>query len=134
MIIGVGIDIVEVGRMERILSRRGERFLNRIFTPLEIEYCRGRVRPAQGFAVRFAAKEAALKALGIGWQLGARFKDIEVVNQDLGAPGIRLSGRAREISRDKGVLKMHVTLSHSGRCALAQVIAEGYLSPSPEPA
>ena len=125
MIVGTGVDIVEIDRMAGILERHGERFCSRVFTPTEIEYCRSSAHPAESFAARFAAKEAALKALGVGWQRGTRFTDVHVSNDDLGAPHIELHGRAREISRELGVQKMHITISHDHNYAVAQVIAEG---------
>ena len=124
MVVGIGIDIVEVERMERILARHGDRFVRRVFSEREAGYCRRSARPAQSFAARFAAKESVLKALGVGWRLGAKFTDVEVVNDDFGAPSIRLSGKAREISERKGVARMVVSLSHTRLYANALVIAE----------
>lgn len=124
MIAGTGIDIVQIDRMARILDQHGDRFIRRVFTPDEVEYCRRSAHPAESFAARFAAKEAALKALGVGWQKGTRFTDVHVSNDELGAPHIELHGRALEISRGQGVRRMHLSVSHDRNYAVAQVIAE----------
>jgi len=124
VIVGTGIDIVEVPRIERAIQRYGERFINRLFTPDEADYCRRGARPAEHFAARFAAKEAALKALGVGWSRGISFTEVEVRNDELGAPSVRLSGRALELSRRLGVSRVHVSLTHHRRFAIAQVILE----------
>jgi len=107
MILGVGVDLVEVERIRRAVERYGERFVRRIFTPAEAEYCRRAPHPEQRFATRFAAKEAALKALGVGWQKGVQFVDVELSNNELGAPSMMLSGRALEIGRQMGVAARH---------------------------
>jgi len=125
MILGTGVDIVEVARIRGAVHRYGERFIGRIFTEREAEYCRLAPRPEQRFATRFAAKEAALKALGVGWQKGTRFRDVEVSNDSLGAPAIQFSGRAREIGRQLGVVRVHVSLSHHKDFAIAHVLLEG---------
>jgi len=130
MIIGIGVDLVDVKRIEEVINRHGDRFLQRVFTEGERDYCFGCARPEQSFAARFAAKEAALKALGVGWQRGARFRDVEVFNEELGAPRIELHGRALEISRSKGVTTMLVTISHDRNYALAHVVAEGEQTPT----
>jgi len=125
MILGIGVDIVEVERIRRAVERHGERFVGRIFTPAEVRYCRRAAHPEQRFATRFAAKEAVLKALGVGWGQGVRFCDIEVSNTNLGAPKVTLTGRALELSRQLGVQRVHVSLSHQPHYALAQVVLEG---------
>jgi holo-[acyl-carrier protein] synthase len=124
MIVGIGVDIVEVGRIRRAVERYGERFLGRIFTEAETDYCRRAARPAERFATRFAAKEAALKALGVGWRKGLRFLDVEVANDELGAPTIGFSGRALQLSEELEVGRVHVSLSHHRNFAIAQVILE----------
>ncbi|MGD2175301.1 MAG: holo-ACP synthase [Candidatus Brocadiaceae bacterium] len=124
MILGVGVDIVEVPRIRRAVERYGARFVRRIFTEQESEYCRRCTHPEQRFATRFAAKEAALKALGVGWQKGVRFLEVEVSNDELGAPTIAFSGRALELSRKLGVERIHVSLSHHRDFAIAQVLLE----------
>lgn len=125
MIVGIGVDIVEVARVRGIIERCGERFVRRVFTEAEAEYCRRCAHPDQRFATRFAAKEAALKALGTGWQNGLQFSDVEVSNNELGAPSITLHGRALEESRRLGVQRIHVSLSHHRNFAVAQVLLEG---------
>jgi holo-[acyl-carrier protein] synthase len=125
MVLGVGIDIIEVERVQGIIERHGDRFLDRVYRPAEIAYCRKAAHPYQSFATRFAAKEAVLKALGVGWQKGARFLDVVVSNNDLGAPSIELAGRSLEISRRLGVRQMFISLSHTRHYAVAQAVAEG---------
>lgn len=121
---GIGIDIVEVDRIGRAVDRHGMHFLNRIYTETELEYCLKCAKPQQHFAARFAAKEAVLKALGTGWQDGTRFTDIEVVKNEKGAPAARLHGKSLEISKKKGVTRIHLSLSHTARYAAAQVVME----------
>jgi len=125
MILGIGVDIVEVGRVHAAVERHGERFLRRIFTEQEVSYCRSGARPEESFAARFAAKEAVLKALRVGWQKGASFGEVEVWTDELGAPGVRLSGRTLELSRAQGVERLHLSVSHDRNYAVAQVVAEG---------
>ncbi len=125
MIVGIGVDIVEVGRIERALRLYGERFIRRVFTPQEADYCRQAARPPERFATRFAAKEAALKALGTGWRKGLRLLDVQVSNDPLGAPSIVLAAGTLRRSRDLGVTHIHVSLSHQREYAIAQVILEG---------
>ncbi|MCJ7682423.1 MAG: holo-ACP synthase, partial [Candidatus Aminicenantes bacterium] len=97
MIYGVGIDMIETARVEKQLLRN-ERFRDRVFSPFEIEYCESKKNKAQNYAARFAAKEAFMKALGLGWRKGLSFKDIEIRNDDLGKPSIVLYGMARELA------------------------------------
>jgi len=124
MILGVGIDIVDIERMERILARRGERFVRRVFTPSEERYCSAARRPALHFAARFAAKESLLKSLGRGLGAGG-FREIEVVREKGGRPAIRLSGKIRDVAAAAGVEVFHLSLSHTDTSAVAMVIAEG---------
>ena len=124
MIVGTGVDIVEVERIRRAVERYGDRFTRRIFTEAEVAYCRRSADPAQRFATRFAAKEAALKALGVGWAQGVRFVEVEVSNDPLGAPVIVLSGRTRDLARRLGVERTHVSLTHHRDYAIAQVLLE----------
>ena len=125
MILGIGVDIVEVDRIRRAVERYGDRFVGRVFTGAEAAYCRRCAHPDQRFATRFAAKEAALKALGVGWAQGLRFVDVVISNNDLGAPSVTFGGRALELARELGVERIHVSLSHHRRFAIAQVILEG---------
>ncbi|NOZ21269.1 MAG: holo-ACP synthase [Planctomycetes bacterium] len=124
MIVGIGIDIVEVERIRNMLERHGARFVRRVFTDGEVKYCCGRKRAAEHFAARFAAKEAALKALRIGLRKGITWRDMDVVIGDLGQPDMRLSGGAAERAEELGVNHMHVTLTHTENYAAATVVAE----------
>ena len=125
MILGLGLDLVEISRMARILEGppgRAERFLTRVFTPAERAFCDGCADRAARYAARFAAKEAALKALGV--PAGLRFTELEV-NRDQGAPTLSLAGKAAEAARRLGVGRLHLTITHDGGAAAAAVIAEG---------
>ena len=124
MIVGLGVDITEVHRIEQAIARRGAAFLKRIYTPAEIVYCEKHRNRAERFAGRFAAKEAAMKALGTGWTNGVRWVDIEVVREQSGKPTLKLFGASREIANCLGVIHIALTITHSGDTALAQVIFE----------
>jgi holo-[acyl-carrier protein] synthase len=124
MIVGLGVDITEVDRMEAAIARRGRAFLERLFTPSEITYCEKHRNRAERFAGRFAAKEAAMKALGTGWARGVRWRDIEVVREPSGKPTLKLWGATRAIADALGVKNIAVTITHDGNTALAQVIFE----------
>ena len=124
MIVGLGIDIAEIDRIEASIERHGRRFLERIFTPGEIAYCERHRHKAERYAARFAAKEAAMKALGTGWGQGVRWLDIEVMRQPEGKPLLKLHGRAQEIALQLGAKHVSLTITHSGNTALAQVIFE----------
>ena len=121
-IIGVGLDIIEVERIDFVLSRWGNKFENRVFTSRELDYCRGKGNYTQRLASRFAAKEAMFKALGTGWQSGVAWKEIEVKNDSLGKPSITLSGRARAISHELGVRSIFVSMTNTRDYGAAQVI------------
>lgn len=123
-VLGMGVDVVQPSRIEAAVSRRGEALLGRIFTPDELEYCsRGKNR-YQRLAARFAAKEAALKALGTGLA-GARWTDVEVIHVGGGAPAIRLHGEVARRADDMGVADVKVSLSHSRDTAMAAVLLLG---------
>ncbi len=124
MILGLGVDITEVDRIEAAIARHGRAFLKRLFTPSEIAYCERHRHRAERFAGRFAAKEAAMKALGTGWTQGVRWLDIEVVREPSGKPTLKLSGTTRSIAERLGVKHIAVTITHDGNTALAQVIFE----------
>lgn len=117
--LSTGVDIIEIPRVRLVFEKYGQRFLDRVFTAGEIAYCRGR---ASNLAARFAAKEAAMKALGTGVR-GVAWKDIEVVRQESGAPSIQLHGRAKNRAEHLGVQEMALSLSHSREYAVASVIA-----------
>jgi holo-[acyl-carrier protein] synthase len=124
MIVGTGVDIVETSRIEEALERHGGRFARRLFTPRESDYCERFRNRAERYAARFAAKEAAFKALGTGWRNGVRWLDVEVTHQPSGKPELLLTGRAEQLARELGVTRMAVTISHSDRYVVAQVIFE----------
>jgi holo-[acyl-carrier protein] synthase len=124
MIVGLGLDIAEVDRIEEAIARHGAPFLERLFTPAEVAYCERHKNRYERYAARFAAKEAAMKALGTGWSRGVRWRDIEVVREPGGKPTLRLTGVAREIADRLGVKHIAMTITHSGNWALAQVIFE----------
>lgn len=123
-IAGTGIDIVEVSRIISAVSRHGDRFLKRVFTPVEERYCSSRGVPGQHFAARFAVKEAVLKALQTGWSGGIRLRDVEVRNGPAGQPDVRLTGVAARRADEMGIIKIHVSISHTGDLAVANAIAE----------
>ncbi len=118
-----GIDIVDCDRLAEIVARHGQRFLQRVFTPLELQYCMGRKRETEHLAGRFAAKEAVLKLLGTGWRGGIRLTDIEVRNDPAGRPMVRLTGKCREIADSMGLANIFVSISHVRTHAVASAIA-----------
>ena len=120
-ILGIGLDATDIPRVEKAIARYGDRFIHRIFTDAEIAYCSAKYRPAPHYAGRFAAKEAAMKALGLGWR-GLAFRDIEVGRDAHGKPLIAFHGRALERSRVLDVLSAEVTITH-GRDIAAAVVA-----------
>ena len=127
MILGLGMDLCEVDRVERLLRRDRERFLRRVFGEVEIAYCEARRRPAPHFAARFAAKEAFLKAVGTGWRLG--WRQVEVVRSRSGKPVLSLSGPAAAIVASREVRRVHLTLTHTSAMAAAVVVLEGGSGP-----
>jgi len=124
MIVGTGIDIAEVPRIAESIARFGERFLRRVYTESEIEYCDSKANRVERYAARFAAKEAAMKALGTGWNRGVRWRDIEVVRQPGGRPTIRFRGKAAEFAAQLGATNVALSLSHTTEQAIASVILE----------
>lgn len=126
MVLGIGTDLIEIDRIERSLARFGTRFLERIYTPLEITYCqRKRSGATESFAARFAAKEAGAKALGTGISRGVQWTEIEVRNLPGGQPTIRWHGRAADRAAALGVQTVHLSLTHSRALAMAVVLIEG---------
>ena len=121
--LSVGVDIVEIARIARAVERWGERFLHRIYTTAEIAHCRGRIPE---LAVRFAAKEAVSKALGVGiwWRGGIGWKEVEVRTNRLGKPEVTLYGRAQTLAREQELNQWAISLSHSRENAVAMVVAE----------
>jgi holo-[acyl-carrier protein] synthase len=124
MIVGLGLDIAEIDRIEAAIARHGAPFLERLFTPAEVAYCERHKNRYERYAARFAAKEAAMKALGTGWSHGVRWRDIEVTREPGGKPTLVLAGAAREIADRLGVKHIAMTITHSGNLAVAQVIFE----------
>jgi len=124
VIVGLGLDIAEIDRIEAAITRYGAPFIERLFTPSEVSYCESHRNRYERYAGRFAAKEAAMKALGTGWRHGIRWRDIEVTREPSGKPTLRLEGVARQFADRLGVKNITVTITHSGNLALAQVIFE----------
>ena len=122
-VIGIGIDAVDVARFRRVLERRPT-IVERVFTPGELAYAQRSKDPAPHLAARYAAKEAVLKALGVG--IGAlHWRDMEVVRADGGAPSLSLTGSAAALGEERGVASWHLSLTHSDTVAVASVVAEG---------
>lgn len=117
-----GVDLVEVARIARLLAEYPERFLERVFTRGERDYCLAGRRRDEHLAARFAAKEATLKALGTGWRSGIAWTDVEVSLLPSGAPVLRLQGRAAQVASEQGVSRWLVSLSHTPEYAMASVI------------
>ena len=125
VIIGTGIDLVEIQRMRRIRQRHGRRGLDRLFTKEEVDYCLARVTCDASLAARVAAKEAFYKAIGTGRYKGGLWRDVEVVRLKSGAPALRLHGSAAAHAKRRGVSRLHLALSHTHDLAVAQVVLEG---------
>jgi len=123
-VLAVGVDLVELERIRRVWERHGERFLARIYTPAEITHCQGRLAE---LAVRFAAKEAVSKALGVGLNhispQGIAWKDVEILSDPLGKPLVHLTGRAQVLAEQQGLHTWAISLSHSREYAVAFVVA-----------
>lgn len=124
MLVGTGIDVVEIDRIASTIERYGERFLHRIFSPGEIAYCRRKRNCAESFAARFAAKEAGAKALGTGIQQGVTWTEIEVRRAPGERPTLHFSGRALERANRMGVTRLSLSLTHSQTIAMASVQLE----------
>ena len=125
MIVGIGLDLAEVDRIEKAIAKHGERFLNRIYTDSERRYCESKPNKFERFAGRFAAKEAAMKAIGTGWKRGVAWREFEVMRSPSGQPMITYHGKAGEIAKQLGVKRALVTITHSKDYAIAQVVLEG---------
>jgi holo-[acyl-carrier protein] synthase len=125
-IVSLGLDLTQIARVEETFARRGERFLERIFTDGERAYCEARARRRfVHYAGRFAVKEAVMKVLGTGWARGVRWVDIEVVRRPGSAPELVLHGRAAEIAAERGIARIHITITHDAGLAAAVAVAEG---------
>jgi holo-[acyl-carrier protein] synthase len=125
VILGTGLDLAEVDRIERAIARHGRRFTERVYTPLEIAYVERKANRFERYAARFAAKEAGMKALGTGWRRGVRWRDFEVANLPTGRPTLRLHGVAATIAERMGVKAVSLSLTHTAATAMASVILEG---------
>jgi len=124
MIVGSGIDLVEIPRIQQSLDRYGARFLNRVYTPAEQAYCLRKRNAAESLAARFAAKEAAAKALGTGISQGVNWLEIEVVREPGGRPTLRFQGRAAERAHRLGASHAALSLTHTNVLAMASVVLE----------
>ena len=124
MVIGIGTDLMEIARIADSIERFGDRFLQRVFTPGEIEYCTRKKNSAESFAARFAAKEAGAKALGTGISRGVGWQELEITRNPGERPMLTLKGRAAERARDLGIKRISLSLSHSRDVALAVVAME----------
>ena len=122
---GIGVDIVEISRIETAIARQGKPFINRVFLPSEQEYCDKHRQPARSYAARFAAKEAVAKAFGTGIGEHVSWLDIEVRRTEAGAPFIVLHGTAAETAKMRGVGQILLSLSHSEHYAVANVVLAG---------
>ena len=125
MVLGLGTDMIEIGRIEESIRQFGQRFLDRVYTPEEIAYCqRKKKHAAESFAARFAAKEAGAKALGTGISRGVSWKELEVRREKSGRPTLHLSGRALERASELGIRRLSLSLTHGRDTAMAVVVAE----------
>jgi len=124
MIVGMGIDVAEVSRIREVMESQKERFLHRVYTQNEIAYCEQFKNKYERYAGRFAAKEAAMKALGTGWSRGVRWVDVEIVRQRGGRPTISLKGEAKKIADAMGVKNIALSITHTADQAIAHVIFE----------
>ena len=124
-VVGIGIDLVDCGRIERMLADHGQAFLDRVYTPAEQAYCGRSRNQIERLAARYAAKEAVLKALGTGMRDGMSWTEIEVSHDALGAPVVTLHGEVARVAAARGVGRLAVSLTHAGGLAMAEVMALG---------
>jgi len=124
MIVGTGIDIAEVARIAASMERFGARFRERVFTAAEVAYCESKANKAERYAGRFAAKEAAMKAIGTGWRHGVTWQDVEVARAPGGRPTIHFHGKAGEFFHKLGAVRAQLSITHTKELAMAQVILE----------
>jgi holo-[acyl-carrier protein] synthase len=124
MILGIGTDVIEVHRIREAIDRHGDRIVKRLFTPLEIEYCSSRKSAVIHYAGRFAAKEAAFKAMRRGWGGDISWKDVEIYNDPSGAPHLNFYGKALEVVKEKKMTASYVSISHVEQIATAIVVLE----------
>ncbi len=124
MICGIGVDLVENDRLARIIAKWGSKFLQRVFSDGEINYCEKHAQSSVNYGARFAAKESFVKALGIGLGMGVKLKEIEVVNDKNGKPDLVLWGEAKTQIEKRNIVKVHLSLTHTRRYATAIVLLE----------
>jgi len=124
VIVGTGVDLCEVDRIESAIGRHGRRFVERVYTEREIVYSESKANRYERFAARFAAKEAGMKALGTGWRGGLGWRDLEVDNFASGRPTLRFHGKAAEIAEKLGVRNVSLSMTHTVEQAMAMVILE----------
>lgn len=124
MIVGTGVDLAEVPRIRAAIERHGERFIQRIYTAVEIAYVERKANRFERYAARFAAKEAGMKAIGTGWRGGVLWRDFEVSNLPTGQPTLRLHGVASKVADRLGVRRISLSLTHTAELAMAHVILE----------
>lgn len=124
MITGTGVDLAEVRRIRESIERHGQRYLERLFTPGEIAFAESKANKYERYAARFAAKEAAMKAIGTGWDEGVGWHDFEVVNLPSGRPTLEVHGKAAEIVKSMGVQRIHLSLTHTAEHGMAFVVLE----------
>ena len=124
MIYGIGVDVIKIARFERALERWGNRLRDRVFTPQELSICHNKAHPGRHLALRFAAKEAFLKALGIGMFQGVAWNEIEIINDPMGRPHIKVRGNADKICQEEGIQEIFVSISHEQEYGVAQVLME----------
>ena len=122
---GIGVDLTRIPRLREVVARWNDRFLQRVFTEQELDYCRRRRDPIPHLAARFAAKEATLKALGTGLRMGVKWRELEVRRERGQAPTMVLSGRCRAIAEAKGGRRVLLSLTHDGDYAMAQAMLIG---------
>jgi holo-[acyl-carrier protein] synthase len=124
MIVGSGIDLVEIARIQQSVERFGKRFLDRVYTAAEQAYCMRKRNSAESLAARFAAKEAGAKALGTGISRGVSWLEIEVIREPGGRPTIRFHGRAGELAERMGVAQIALSITHTDTLSMASVVLE----------
>src|ERR1017187_7452923 len=124
MVVGVGTDLMEIARIQQSIARFGDRFLRRVFTPSEIQYCQRKKNAAESFAARFAAKEAGAKALGTGISQGVSWLEIEVAREPGGRPTLKFHGRAAQFAARLGATRAALSITHTSTLAMASVVLE----------
>jgi holo-[acyl-carrier protein] synthase len=128
-VVAHGVDLVDCHRLQEVVDRHGQKFLERVFTPAELAYCRGRKRELEHLAGRFAAKEAVLKVLGTGWRNGIKWTDVEVLNEPSGQPRVRLHDECKRLAQEQGLGEVLVSISHIQTHAIASAIGVSAKAP-----